>query len=75
MIHLPVDTITGVSFGCPDLDCMLVTTALQVQDFNQPPPSYQPVAPNPWRGQVFLITKLNVKGAMPGTRVELYITQ
>lgn len=73
LLKVPVETITGVGFGGPNLDVMFVFSGTNVQDFTQPPADSYPLAPSPLRGQVLMITGLGIKGSGPGTKITRYL--
>lgn len=73
MIYLPTEGVTAFTFGGPDLNVLLVTTASIIQDFSQPRASSYPLAPSPQRGQVFLVTFSDIKGVGADPRGGKYL--
>lgn len=63
MIHVPIDTISGIAFGGPKLDIMFVLSYIQQIDVTiVPANSTLPPSSSPLRGQVLMISGLNAKG-------------
>lgn len=63
MIHVPIDTISGIAFGGPKLDIMFVLSYIQQIDVTTVPAnSTLPPSSNPLSGRVLMISGLNAKG-------------
>lgn len=70
MIHVPIDTISGIVFGGPKLDIMFVLSYIQQIDVTVVPAnSTLPPSSSPLSGQVLMISGLNAKGVGASKRL------